>query len=846
MMIGHTNSMTIAYRNLAATNKAIEKTARALSTGSRIASSADDAAGFAVAQNLSAQVSGTERAIRNSQDGISMLQTAEVALNQINSMLQRMRELSIQAANDTLTTQDRGYIQKEIGELRKNIDSVAGNTTFNTKRLLDGSSAAIWSSDNANTTVKVEGVLNTLDQFGQKNSAEGNYRIEIKATAGKGQVQKSAIFTIPPKEFDGDSENDYQYVINLNDGVDETGKSSGMGWKFDNGVLKITGTGRYSITGNGTVTRNRVVVSEGANAQIRLTDVNISATEGSAFEISGADVKLFLKGENTLRAGSRERAGLEVNNIKDGRTGSIEINSTKGTGSEEGKLTATGSGCGAGIGGPCHTPSDGRTGNSVGAITINSGTIVANASIAGAAIGGGGYYADHPGDEAHVNITINGGNITATASGTGAGIGSGSVAPRDDTNVDKITINGGIIKATGGRGAAAIGGGAGANSGEIKISHYADLTLSGWIDSADGSTQSIGRGEGGASTNKKYNDVEFIDNREVVTLQQIPQFYNASNVFMVSDPQTIKITQGNGKEASITLYKTDTLEDVRNKLNDAIANDLGQAAYADNGSNFVSFVYEGEERDGFEAVAGTFVIRSAVAGNAGKLTFSSDNQDLLSILGLNTIQEARENSFRASIYDAHTGKTLVENIDTGGNSIDGIISSNVSVEFDSMANVKASWDDKTRRYILDSESKVYTTTVHIANRGTAFQIGQNIGEDVYVNIGDMRAKALGLDAVDVSTRQRASESITLLDRAIRKVSIQRTKVGTYQNELEHAASNMTQTNLHLQESESRLKDTDMATAAMEFIKLQILNNTGSTMMAQANLNSNAIMNILMR
>ena len=181
MMIGNNTTVNLAYNSYNATTKALERTTRALTTGLRAASAADDASGYAIGEKISSQVAGVDRAIRNSQDGISMLQTAAGALNEINSMLQRMRELTVEAANDSLTTQDRNYIQLEIGELRKNINNVAGNTTFNGKRLLDGSSTAIWSADNENTKVKVTGAITAFDSFGQKKATNGNYRIEIRS-----------------------------------------------------------------------------------------------------------------------------------------------------------------------------------------------------------------------------------------------------------------------------------------------------------------------------------------------------------------------------------------------------------------------------------------------------------------------------------------------------------------------------------------------------------------------------------------------------------------------------------------------------------------------------------------
>ncbi|MBQ6775317.1 MAG: hypothetical protein IJP53_02565 [Synergistaceae bacterium] len=614
MMIGTGNTIRMAYNALTATNKAIENTSRALSTGLRAATAADDAAGFAMGMNISAQIAGVDRAIRNSQDGISMLQTAEGALNQINSMLQRMRELAVQSANDSLTTQDRSYIQLEIDELRDNIDNIASNTTFNCKRLLDGSSSAIWSSDDEKVSLSVSGAVTSLDQFGQRKNTAGNYKIEISAKAGKAEVQKSNIFELEVSE---------EYLT----------------------------------------------------------------------EETAAD-----------------------------------------------------------------------------------------------------------GDTVHVMRT----------------------------------------------------------------------------------------------------------RQRAATLRDMTAMKDNSGAFIMNEPQKIQIIQGDGKTAEVVLYAEDTLYDVSRKINNAIADDLGQLSYADNRENFCSVAsgapdtseavrysetvysraylrdidtrsatygqlilnqfgtpqeitpgdygdYEAEDleellsfRDEVTTTKATLVIRSAIAGADGKLTFTSENNDLINALNLNTIQEAEENIFSMSIYDAHTGKAIAENLATDGNRVDGVISPNIGITFDAMANVRSVWDETTKRYVIQNEAEDYSTIVHIDDRSTSFQIGQNVGEDIYINIGDMRAKALGLNRVDVSTRARASESITLLDSAIHKVGSQRAKIGSYQNELEYNANSLTQTSKHMQEAESRLKDADMAKEYMEFIKLQILNGTGNSMLAQANQNSQNIMGLLLQ
>ena len=108
----------------------------------------------------------------------------------------------------------------------------------------------------------------------------------------------------------------------------------------------------------------------------------------------------------------------------------------------------------------------------------------------------------------------------------------------------------------------------------------------------------------------------------------------------------------------------------------------------------------------------------------------------------------------------------------------------------------------------------------------------------------MRAEALGITSVDLTTRENASKAIGILDKAIHKVSVQRSKLGTYMNELEYNTNSLTNTNLHMQESESRIKDADMALEYMDLVKLQILSQSGNSMLAQANQRSQSILGML--
>ncbi|MEW6709918.1 MAG: hypothetical protein AB1403_08870, partial [Candidatus Riflebacteria bacterium] len=174
------------YGTLSSTANKLEKSIGKLSSGQRINSAADDAAGLAISEKMRRQIRGLSRAKLNAQDGISMVQTAEGAMNEAQSILQRMRELATQSANDTLTSNDRLEIQKEVVQLRDELNRIATTTEFNTKKLLDGSQTALVSSNSQ----AVSGLVN-----GTSFSGSGDFDVSIALIAGGiSQMQRSQIF----------------------------------------------------------------------------------------------------------------------------------------------------------------------------------------------------------------------------------------------------------------------------------------------------------------------------------------------------------------------------------------------------------------------------------------------------------------------------------------------------------------------------------------------------------------------------------------------------------------------------------------------------------------------------
>ncbi len=179
-----------AQRNLTMTTSSLTTSMQRLSSGLRVNSAKDDAAGLAIAERMNAQVRGMNVAVRNANDGISMAQTAEGALGKVGDALQRMRELAVQARNSTNSDADKTSLDKEFGELAKEIQRVLGGTTFNGKNILGGEAGTQTFQVGANTTSDdsidiVTSDLTTATEIttvaGTDNAGTGRARIDSSA-----------------------------------------------------------------------------------------------------------------------------------------------------------------------------------------------------------------------------------------------------------------------------------------------------------------------------------------------------------------------------------------------------------------------------------------------------------------------------------------------------------------------------------------------------------------------------------------------------------------------------------------------------------------------------------------
>ena len=772
----------IMQKNSLAMKRSLEKLSSGLRT--KIADM-DSTAELSIGEVMRSRIFGMEKALNNSQDGISLIQTAIGGLSQTQSMLRRMRELSIQAANDTLTQQDRSYVQVEINELREQIDLIGNSTQFNRKSLLNGDSAILWSSSDNNVKAIVNGGLRSIDNYGQKYSVDGNFNLTIETKAGKAQTQKSDVFRIKhanavsSKTVSSNAGiNDIEVTGSLPPGIYNLSLSDSEGQ-----AAKFTGSYKIGQAADGSKANIEdiftIETSDGLvdNASILFEVQNVNKNNGTVTLRATADI--------LTQEGINKKATLD--NIMLSNEGS-EINLTELFGPESVNISLNGidyvqAGGAFTVSVSAQSPVD-------GAVGIDMEGII-----------DGAYYDKWEGapfNNENLHYVLNG-NHTA-----------GKEIRFTNFIINEKT---GVI-----------------SEGNVKLK--TDAAFQNFNDVEDNLIASIKTGFiSEAATGKTQ-------------LKDTDKFWDAQGNFLLSEPKEITLTQGDGTQAKVILYGDDTFDDVAKKLNDAIAIGLGQTNYVDDASKFVSFV-EGETA-GAEAVAGTFVMRSVLTGKRGEITMSG-NEELLKAFGLNEIQSSEENRYKVTVRNAHDNSLVAERMEIAGNRLTGAIHENVDVEFEPMLGITAAWDDANKNFkFTDSTGgRISEVTLHLADNTTIIQTGVSEGEDVMLNIGDMRSHALGLDGVNVMSLEEAMHSVYLIDTATDKVSMQMAKLGASQNRLEHHIGNLTDEMQALIEANSTIRDTDYAKEMLEFTKIRILMESNSAMLAQSNaIQTNSILNLM--
>jgi flagellin len=286
-----------AQRNLNASQASLATSLQRLSSGLRINSAKDDAAGLAISERFTAQINGLDQAARNANDGISLAQTAEGSLSTITDNLQRIRQLAVQSANATNSTTDRAALNTEVTQLKAEIDRTAGSASFNGVQLLDGSSPSfvfqVGANTTSNDTITVSGLVNAT-------------------TAGLGSVTSATTQSAAVTGLTTTAVNNGDITINGTSigaltAVGTSAQRAAQVVSAINAVSTTTGVNAYIDS-----TTNKITLSSASN--ITVTTAN-AGTTGSGFAASVTATAATTTGLTSLDVSSFSGAQLAINQV---------------------------------------------------------------------------------------------------------------------------------------------------------------------------------------------------------------------------------------------------------------------------------------------------------------------------------------------------------------------------------------------------------------------------------------------------------------------------------------------------------------------------------------------------
>ncbi len=724
-----------AHASLSVTSGRLEKSIEKLSSGLRINRAADDAAGLAISEKLRRQIKGLSRAILNAQDGISMLQSAEGAMSESHSILQRMRELAIQASNDTLTTNDRLEIQKEINQLRDDLDRISRNTEFNTKKLLDGSQSAILTS----SSTSVRGVTWAASE----TTGDLTVSMTLK-TGGISEIQRSQIFTVNDgtgnlakgntklEDVSQFYDANGSFVFATAQTLTVNGNSQSSSVTLD---AQMTLDQLAAAIQNITVSANKLDIANTKVGVVTTATTNIAELGGYLEIISGriGDTgKIRFSGDQALI----NALGMAV--TRESKNNIVEITAIDSTGSlskvrtESNRVTGLIDGI--------DLIYDSQAAQIAGTQGIETGLSL----VAGVAFS---LVTSVAGAQVAQFISLAAGNWTMN------GIAR-SINDQIQTGVSLGGMTATVV------------------DGEIRLSYEPG-------NGSDPTRFAI------ANISSFSNPVGFMNgtyNGFVTGAKDTGCVKYGMSRFIDGVNATQSLTMNDGlNSVTVTLFTATSLASVADMVtNYQLTSTISTAV----------------------AAVGSVAIRGDVVGDT--IAFTST-------------RIGRENLNAATARESLVALTY--------------INTNLITKLDmNTASVKGTGDKNFQ--------------VHVVNNQPQFQIGADQGQTMKIAIGNMSSEALGVNNLDMTSIEGAQASLSKINKAIDIVSAERSKLGAIQNRLEYSINNLTNTHSNLVAAESRIRDADIASEMIEFTRDQIVSQSGTAMLAQANLQPQGVLQLL--
>ncbi|OBR95013.1 flagellin [Clostridium ragsdalei P11] len=806
MIINHNLAANNAIRNMNVNSGNASKAMQKLSSGLRINSAADDAAGLAISEKMRGQINGLDQASANAQDGISMLQTAEGALNETTSILQRMKQLATQSANDTNVGDDRTQIQAEMNQLTSEINRIGNTTEFNTQKLLNGggvdpklaSKAGALTvpsqleggqvgatqltktfSITSNFTTADDGKTITFNLGGKdltftlnKNISGANStatQIGISDTAtnvnSADAVEKALGLAIAA---DADLSSKYQLTVASNADVVVVAKAL----SFSNGKLTGTDAGiNGSVTYSSSAAMATATVAEavttagaGANASatIDFTGKTVADLKGTGFVIDGKKVDLYDSTDGAYSGYADFAVDLKGAGNAEAIVDKIVSALYNGTGAAVDKFGVSVADGDSYLPNEYVSKTDGTklqitaktTGIAGNAYTLSDNSAVAVSNFVGS---------DKLTNESVVSAKgLKDGQQTVTitnkaaSTSTSSSAVSGTVAAGDLTG---LSISANTSLATGTYRLTNDGSGT-VDMAQLQVlgsdgttwstvSGYDHISISGSAQTAGDLTFALATG-GITATATVGTDA--------VTFQVTQNHYEAqltekdgtigSAVNVVSGQQNVRVTAQDG-------------------VGEAVINvgDISSSLSTGSSTTFTFNTSAAGVKN--ETVGGTFTAKFQIGANQGQ-------------------------SFQMDVKDMRAQALGISGTTAGASQ--GVV-----------------------------DGAKFTTAKSVSN-GT---------DNVSVE-----------SSLDISTHDTATAAIKVIDNAINAVSTQRAQLGAYQNRLEHTINNLGTSSENLTSAESRIRDVDMAKEMSNFSKNNILSQAAQAMLAQANQQPQQVLQLL--
>jgi len=825
MSVVNTNVKSLtAQASLSNVNKSMASAMERLSTGSRINSAKDDAAGLAISLRMTSDIRGFAVAMRNANDGISMTQTAEGGLGQINDMLQRMRELAVQSSNGSASADNRAASQLEVTQLKQEIDNIASRTNFNGMKLLDGSAA----------------------------------KLELQTGVNAGDLMTVQIAAAGTKDL----------------GLGARSSLSATGFSGIAGTLKNIAAGDMTINGVavGASSADDDTVSASGFETVTLTlpvlaDTKTFKFDGVTYTAANSDGDSAAKAAVAFTLAYNASANTKLYTAAVNEAGTSVIMTAK----VAGDLTSAGTAGDAGS-----QASAATAGNMIvatGTVVVNGGAEKATSAISKvAAIN---RISAQTGVTASVSATTVSGSVMTAAVGTGTirinGVSTASFSTTADAGVSRanttaainlITAQTGVravdtgdvkkgvvLIADDGRNiTAAIAGSTGSFTSASTGLGYSGVTSGGYtLSSANGSPVVVGSTSNGTVANAGLSAGTYAANVSIVSstarAAAATTVAPSATTTGLLEAGTMKI---NGISIDAAVTADDTASDVTATSSTKAASAIAIAAAINKKSAQTGVVAKAEPN----VVVGSGFVAHTRLGT-------------LQLNGTAITLSATSGASRGSLVteiNKYSGQTGVVASDNGsGLTMTAADGRNIAMAYGGVADVVvtdigiAATSMVTSATAADVTAAKATTTYSRVSLSSDLTFSLEAGSDGNGNLEKLGFKAgtigganngVRIATVNVATQAGAQLAITALDAAMKSVSMSQAQLGAFQNRLDAVVSNLTVANLNMSASRSRIMDTDYAKESTNLAKAQIISQAATAMLAQANQSGQSVLALL--